>query len=131
MKKFAAILTAFLLAVGLTALVSPADASPYPGTVHTYCHLDFAHNVVRYHQRNRVRFSVSTAGTGRPKGVVRVIASNHRRTYARSYTYLGGNHTHAFRAMKRGRYSVHMVFRPRRGSVYRGCSDWAHRIHVR
>lgn len=131
MKKLAAIAVAFLLAVGLTAIVAPAEAA-YPGSVPTYCHVHFKYWHVRRGHDNPVEFSVTTSGTGRPHGSVRVVASNRKHSYARSYSYYGGSRYHFFRKwMARGWYSVHMSFTPRSGSVYKRCSTSGHGFRVR
>lgn len=131
MKKLSAILVAFLLAAGLAAVTSPADAASYPGTVKTYCHVNFRHNVVRHGHEDKVRFSVTTNGTGRAKGTVRVVTQSHRHHYTRLYNYRGGNVYHFFPRMKRGNYTVHVHFTPRAGSVYMRCGKWGHRVRVR
>lgn len=130
MKKLAAIAVAFLIAVGLSAVVSPAQAA-YPGTVTTYCHVNFKKFVVRAGHNDPVRFSATTSGTGHPHGTVKVVAQSHKHTYSRLYAYSGGNNYHFFPKMKRGRYQVHMRFTPRSGSVYKRCAKWGHRVRVR
>lgn len=131
MKKFAAIVSAFLLAVGLTALVAPADAATgYPGSVRTYCHVNFKQDVIRHGHEDKVRFSVTTSGTGRPRGSVRVVTTSKRHTYAKSYRYSGGSTYHWFPKMKRGRYSVHMHFSSSRAS-YKNCGKTGHSVRVR
>jgi hypothetical protein len=131
MTKLAATLVAFLLAAGLTAAATPAEAAPYPDSVATYCSVHFRDNSVRLHHRNPVHFRVTTAGTGRPHGVVRITAVSKRHSYARSYTYKGGSNYHAFRAMKRGRYTVRMTFKAPRNSAYMNCRDHGHSVRVR
>lgn len=130
MKKLAAIAVAFMFAIGLSAVVSPAEAA-YPGTVKTYCHVNFRHDVIRQGQEDRVRFPVTTSGTGRPKGTIRVVTQSRRHTYLRIYRYYGGSAYHFFPRMKRGRYTVHVHYTPRSGSVYQSCGAWGHRVRVR
>jgi hypothetical protein len=132
-KKLSAIFVAILLAAGLAAVASPADAKPkpYPNTVATYCSVHFQHDAVRFHKKNPVHFRVTTAGTGRPKGVVKVTATSKKHTYKRTYTYKGGSNYHAFRAMKRGKYTVRMSFTAPRNSAYMNCRDRGHSVRIR
>jgi len=131
MKKLAAIAVAFLLAAGLAAFVSPAQAAPYPNTAATYCSVHFQHDSVRYRHRNPVHFAVTTDGTGRPHGVVKVIATSKHHKYTRAYAYKGGSNYHAFRAMKRGKYTVRMHFTAPPNSAYMNCHDHGHSVRIR
>ena len=133
MSKLAATLVAFLLAAGcLTAVATPAQAAPYPDSVATYCSVHFRHNSVRQHHRNPVYYKVSTAGTARPHaGVVRITAVSKHHRYTRAWAYNGGHRYHAFRAMKRGRYTVRMTFKAPRNSAYMNCRDHGHSVRVR
>ena len=72
----------------------------------------------------------ATSGTGHPHGTVRVVAQSRKHHYARLYSYSGGSRYHFFPKMKRGRYSVHMAFTPRSGSVYKRCGRWGHNVRV-
>jgi hypothetical protein len=130
MKKLAAIAVAFILAVGLAAVMSPADAA-YPPSVQTSCHVNFKKNVIRHGHEDKVRFRVSTNGTGRARGTVKIVTQSHRHTYTRVYNYRGGNVYHFFPRMKRGKYQVHMRYIPKAGSVFMRCGKWGHSVRVR
>lgn len=132
MKKLAAIAVAFLIAAGLAAVASPADAKPYVPETATYCSVHFQHNSVKYHHRNRVFYKVTTDGTARPHhGVVRITAVSKHHHYAKSWNYKGGHRYHAFRAMKRGHYTVRMTFKAPRNSAYMNCRDRGHSLRIK
>jgi hypothetical protein len=132
MKKLAAALVAFVLAAGLAAVATPAQAAPYPNSVATYCSVHFQDNSVRYRHRNPVYYKVTTAGTARPHtGVVRITAVNKHHRYTRTWDYSGGHRYHAFRAMKRGKYTVTMTHKAPRNSAYQNCRKHGHSVRVR
>jgi len=132
MKKLAAIAVAFIVAAGLAAFASPAQAAPYPNTVATFCSVHFQDNSVRYHHRNPVFYKVRTSGTARPHtGVVRITAVSKHHRYTKTWAYKGGHRYHAFRAMKRGKYTVSMTYKAPRNSAYKNCRDHGHSVRIR
>jgi hypothetical protein len=133
MKKLIVLLASsvtLMLAIGGLVVAQTASAATYPGTVATSCSVGWAKNPVSHLRRARVKFSVATAGTGTPSGVVKVTAKSRRGNhyYVRSYSYSGGLVAKPFRKMHRGRYVTRMYFTPTTGSVFMGCNARATRL---
>jgi len=133
MKKLIVLLASsvtLVLAIEGLVVAQTASATTYPGTVTTYCHVGWVKNPVSHLRRAKVKFSVTTAGTAHPTGVVRITARtrNGAHRYSRTYTYTGGLAIKRFRKMHRGRYVTRMFFTPASGSVYKGCSLRARRL---
>jgi hypothetical protein len=134
MKKLIALLASsvtLMLAIGglVVAQSASATTTEYPGTVATTCNLGWV-KPVSHVRKARVKFSVVTAGTGTPAGVVKVTARtrNGRYHYARSYSYAGGLAVKPFRKMHRGRYVTRVFFTPTTGSVFMACSKTLPRL---
>lgn len=113
MKKIIAGLFATILVVaGLAAFSSSsASASPYPGTIPTYCRANAA-NAPFKGRPARVNFKVGTQGNGQPSGVVTFtyrMNGEVMRTFKRNYE--GGYETYTLGTLpKRGVYRVRARF---------------------
>lgn len=132
MNKLLSLVAATALAIGLTALVAPAHADPYPGTVATVTLADPANRTPRHHKVH-LRFAVAANGNVAPSGtvVIRVFRHGHHiRTYRRSYSGPGRVRISIGRYNKAGHYSVRIRYLPTAGSVFAGSASVREGFHV-
>jgi len=133
MKKLSVlIIAAAMLATSLIGLSASADASsPYPGTVKTKCHVAYKH--ARNHKKVvRARGWVTSSSNLRVRGKLIYRVKTHGKIVrAKTFNYGGGAKARRLGKLKKGHYRIKLVFRPKHGSVFKGCSKKNHVIKVK
>jgi len=133
MKKFSVLIaTLAMLTTSLIGLSAAADASsPYPGTVATKCHVAYKH--ARSHKKVvRARGWVTSSSNIRVRGTLIYRVKTHGKIVrAKSFDYAGGAKARNLGKLKKGHYRIKVVFRPKHGSVFKGCSKKNHVIKIK
>ena len=114
MKVLAGLITALVLALGLT--VAPANAVVYPHSITTNCTASSAGGT-------KAHFRMS-AGTAKPKATVFVRVINAKGNVVKSVQkwYPGGTVTWGFGPLRSGRYKLTFHTKTGVNSVYKNCS---------
>ena len=124
-RFIACIAAALLICAGLVAgSTTAAQAAPYPGTVRTSTALS-GKTVVKLGKRAVVKVKVSTAGTARPRGKVKLIVDPQRGGVTFSITKVYAGNSVTFRTpklMKRGPYTLTAKYLPPPRSVFKRSS---------
>ena len=127
-KLFSGMIAAIFMAGGLTALTTGAAqaACPYTNCIDTTAHANNLNNP-QVGKPARVKFRVSTAGNGDPRGVVtftyqRAGNGQVEGRFRRAYDGGPGWDRYAFRGLPQGKYVVRVFFNSMpANSAYENC----------
>ncbi len=129
-KLIAAVLTAFLMSLGLVATSAPSATAapcPYQGCTKTGTEAIGLKSKAR--NKARIFVAVNSFGNGKPQGVLKFIFVNEKTgrsfQFFRPYPGGGRNSVYGFRPVPKGKYTVVVNFAPANGSNFEGSSDTA------
>ena len=131
MKKFSVLIAALaMLATSLIGLSAAADASsPYPGTVKTTCRISYPHKIS--HKRAlKVRPWVTSSSNLRATGTIKLTVTRKGR-HSKTYHYGGGAALRNLGKLKKGKHRILLSYKPKSGSVFKGCARRGHIIKVK
>jgi hypothetical protein len=126
-RLLAGLVGSTLLGAGLVAVAtSDATADPYPGTVFTACDIGGRANVPNKDPRPRSEAHIKSAGSGQPKGKLKIQYIKIGGGYRSSQTVSYDSKSVRFRGPRikpLGRYKARMKYLPKAGSVWKSCND--------
>lgn len=132
MKRFLASALAIGALLMTLLTVAPAQAA-YPGTVPASCYnSSLLTPVIKPGSRARVLVDVTTTGTARARGTVRLVLTRGDVRKVREVTYRGTPIKVYTARVYTGSWKLRVVFIPSKGSIYkRSAKDFARKVTVR